>query len=167
MHQPLALLAPALLATSVFAACSSAAGEQVADTVDAQVAKALDVGKGAVTTSCPDDAKAKKGARFDCDITVDGQTLSANVTFTTSKKFTYEFAGNVFGKDELETQLKSDLTEGLGAKVTTLDCPGTTLVVIKTGETIECSGTDETGSGGKVIVGLDDDNKAVIQDVTN
>jgi hypothetical protein len=164
---PAAVLALAL--ALALAACSSPAGTQVADQVDEAAAKQLEVHASEVTTTCPDDAKAEEGARFDCDLQVDGQHLTATVEFSTAKKFTFAFNGQAFDKAELETSLKQQLQEQfLGAKVTTLDCEGgTSLVVIEQGKTVTCHGTDESGSKGTAVVGLDDKGNAVIQDVTN
>ena len=162
------LLAAPLLLAAVAAGCSdSEPTEQVATQVDREAANQLEVGTDEVTTSCPADAEAKEGVEFDCDITIDDQTLTATVTFETDERFTFVFNGQVFDKAALEEDLKGRLAEGLGAEVVELDCGGKSVVVIGTGDTIECTGSDATGSGGKAIIGLDENGDAVIQDVTN
>jgi hypothetical protein len=170
IRHALALAAVTALGISA-AACSSSSSSSpsasVSDQVDAQVAKAVGLSTGEVATACPDDAEAREGSTFDCHITVEDQSLTATVTFTSSTKFTYDIHGKVFDTAELIAGLKTDLAKGLGAEVTELHCPGAQHTVIATDETITCTGTDATGASGKAIIGLDADGKAVVEKLTN
>jgi hypothetical protein len=162
-----ALAVLAIAALAVLTACSDPARESVADQVDAQIARALEVDRSDIATTCPDSAEATEGAAFDCEVRVEEQPLSTTVTFTSDTEFTYVINGEVFDKAELVAALKRDAAGIQGAEVTQLECPGDTKTVIRRDETITCTGTDANGDGGKAIVGLDADGKAVIQKLTN
>lgn len=162
----LALSAFALVALT--AACSSD-GEQVADAVDEEAAKRLEVDTDDVTTTCPDDAEAGKGETFECTVDIEGQDLPASIEFTSDEDFTFEFTGEAFTKEVFVDGLKETLAteEYLGSEVTELTCPGETYVVIAAEETIECEGTDASGSEGTVVVGLDDAGDPYIVELKN
>lgn len=162
-------IAVALLAAAGFTAACSSAGEQVADKVNEEAAKRLEVSKDDIETTCPDDAEAKKGNTFECTIDIEGQDLPASIEFTSDDEFTFSFEGEAFTKDEFEDQLKAELAseEWLGTEIAELDCPGETFVVIAADETVNCDGTDVEGSGGTAIVGLNAEGEAYIVDLTN
>lgn len=163
--RPLIFLPAALALAGAAAACSSA-GEQVADQVRDEAAKELKIAKDEVKTTCPDDAEAKKGAEFTCDLVIDGEPVSANITFETSKKFTFEFTSQLFDKADLETEIASQVATGLGADSATVDCGGgEKFVAIPREGTIDCEGSDSNGGKGTAKVALDETGAPVVQDV--
>jgi hypothetical protein len=162
------LIALSIAAIGLTAACSSA-GEQVADKINDEAAKRLEVEADEVSTTCPDDAEAGDGETFECTVDIEGQDLPVLIEFTSDEDFTFEFDGTALEVGEIEELLKQDLATAdyLGEEVTELDCPGESFLVIATDETIECRGTTVSGSEGGVILGLDDDGDPAIVDLTN
>ena len=154
------ILIPALLAFAG-AACSSA-GEQVADQVRDEAAKELSISKDEVKTTCPDGADAKKGEKFTCDLVIDGEPVSADISFESDKKFTFEFTSQLFDKAELETEIGTQVVAGLaelGQPVDSAeaDCGGgEKFVAIPKDDTIECDATASDGTAGTATVGLDE-----------
>lgn len=168
MHRPRTLIALSVAALGLTAACSSA-GEQVADKVNDEAAKRLEISTDDISTTCPDDADAEKGEKFECIVDIEGQDLPALIEFTSDDEFTFEFAGEAFEKEEFTSTLSEELgsEEWLGTEVTELECPGETFVVIAADETIECQGTDASGSEGSAVIGLDAEGTAYIVELTN
>jgi hypothetical protein len=146
---------------ALIASCSSDS-EQVADEISKKVGEAIDVDEP--DTTCPDDAEGGEGNTFDCEVEVEGQELIATVTFQDDENFTFEFNGDVFDKDELETQVATEAEATIGAAAT-FDCGGETLVVLYTDETIECSGEADDGTTGTAVVGLDDSGAPELVDL--
>ena len=161
VRRPLLLIAVAV-ALAASAACSSA-GEQVSEKIAEQAQKTLKLSEQPPTT-CPDDAKAKKGAKFDCTLTIEKTTVSVGVVFTDDTHFTFTPQAQVFEKPTLLTNLKTYAT-GQEITLKTVDCPGTKYVVIPNGKTVDCPATDDTGEKGTFVVGLDETGNPVVKSV--
>lgn len=161
IHRRLLILTVGALAV-VAAACSSTS-EQVSDQISKQVGEKLELATEP-TVTCPDDAEAKKGSTFQCTMTLDGKKLPLEVTFKDDTNFTSEVIGAVYKKKVLEDALIKKLADS-NITVTKLSCPGTTIVVFNTDDTVDCDATDDTGTDATIKVGLDDTNSAEIQDI--
>jgi len=142
------------------AACSST-GEQVSDKIAKEAQTKLELSAPPKTT-CPDDAKAEKGATFDCSLVVEAATISIKIVFTDDKHFTFTPQSQVFGKSEFVIRVKAD-TAANNVELKTLTCPGTKFVVVPNSGTIDCKGVDTDGGKGTVRVGLDKDKSPIVK----
>jgi hypothetical protein len=149
------------------AACSSDS-EQVADKIRAAAATQLKLSEGDVQARCPEDAKAEQGSAFDCQLEVEGQTLTAHIQFTSDERFDSTIDGQVFERSAIEAQVKQQLESDtfLGAPIAELRCGDHDLVVIQQAQTITCRGKDATGADGGAVVALDESGNAVVQKMT-
>jgi hypothetical protein len=150
------------------AACSSAS-VQVADKIRSAAATQLKLSEGEVHATCPDDAEAKEGSAFDCEIRVEDQALTAHIQFTSDERFDFTVDGQVFQRRDIEAQVKQQLESDtfLGATIAELHCGDHELVVIQKAQTITCRGKDANGSEGGAVVALDESGNAVVQSISN
>jgi hypothetical protein len=136
--------------------------------VAAAVARQLDIPAGEVGAGCPEEAEAEAGARFTCDVTVDGHPVDGIVTFSTDAAFTVELAAEVIPNDVLEAEVRAELARRfVGIDVASVDCGGDSVVVITTGQIVQCQAEDTTGGEAVAEIGLDADGNAVVQSVTD
>ena len=146
----------------VLGACSSTS-EQVKDQISSQVKDKLNLTEEP-TVTCPDDAKAKKGETFTCDLELEGKTVPVKVTFKDDTHFESTVVGAVYKKKVIDDGLAKQLKDN-NVDVKSVDCPGTKLVVIPKGKTIDCPAVDTDGQKATLIVGLNDQDEAQIQDI--
>jgi hypothetical protein len=162
-------LALAVLAALLGAGACSSDSTQVADKIRAAIATQLKVSEGDLRTTCPEDAKAEDGASFDCDVALEGQSLTAHVQFTSDERFDLTVDGQVFERSAIEAQVRQQLESEtfLGTSVPELRCGDHDLVVIQKAQTITCRGKDASGSEGGAVVALDESGNAVVQSISN
>lgn len=146
-------------AALLLGACSSTS-TQVSDEIASQVKDKLDLSTEPGVT-CPDDAEAGKGETFTCDLDLDDGTVPVKVTFKDDTNFTTTIDGAVYKKSKLDSALKADLDKN-GLALEAFACEGDTLVVMKAKDTITCTATVESGTEWPVVVGLDEDNNALV-----
>lgn len=132
------------------------------------MAEQLDVPADEVAASCPDDAEARAGAEFLCDVTVDDQAVTAGVAFTTDEQFGVQLAAEILPKEELEASVREELARRFaGIDVATVDCGGRLVVVVAAGRTVDCRAEDTVGGQAVAVVGLDAEGRAVVQSVSD
>ncbi|MFN8018637.1 MAG: DUF4333 domain-containing protein [Acidimicrobiales bacterium] len=160
-RRSLGLLALAVVPLAL-GACSSTS-EQVKDQIATQVKDKLNLAEEP-TVTCPDDAKAKEGETFTCDMELEGKTVPVKVTFKDDTHFESSVVGAVYKKSVIDDGLAKQLSDN-NVDVKSVDCPGTKLVVIPKGKTIDCAAVDNDGQKATLIVGLNDQDEAQIQDI--
>jgi hypothetical protein len=163
-----ALVLAAAAIPALLAACGG--GEDrpdVAQQLNAQVAKEVGLSAGDLRTTCPKDAEVEAGATFACHVEVDGQMLAASVSVGDGNRLDYQLAGKVVRKQELEDGLKATVLQMMGIQVAQLDCGGSKVVVVPKPGTIDCTGTSNTGEPGTVQVGLDGAGQPTVVKITN
>lgn len=151
------LLIAVLAGVALAAVACSSTSEQVSDQISSQVKDKLSLATEP-TVTCPDDAKASKGATFTCTIELEKATIPVKVTFKDDKNFTSTVQGAVFKKPTLDAALKKKLVAAKVA-VKSIDCDGTKLVVIGLKSTVACTATDASGGSATFGVVLDKDGK--------
>lgn len=157
------LLVAGLLAVPLLASCSSTS-DQVSDEISSQVKDKLDLSTEPEVT-CPDDAKAEKGASFECTITLEGTTIPVKVKFKDDTNFESTVQGAVYKKAVLEKGLTDQLAAS-NVSVASIDCPGKALVVMGLKDTVDCAAVDTDGAKATLTVGLNDDGEATITNIT-
>lgn len=159
------LFAVGLSAVAVLGVACSSTSEQVSDQIATQAKKQLQL-TTEPTTTCPDDAKAEKGETFECTVELEKTDVPVTVTFKDDTNFTMKVQGAVYKKAKIESGLKEQLeTNNEGLVVKSVTCPGKALVIISKDKTIDCTAVDDSDSKATLIVGLDKNGDAQIQDI--
>lgn len=159
------LLAACVGAVALLSAACSSTSEQVSDQIATQAKKQLALSTEP-TVTCPDDAEAKKGEKFECTIALEKTDVPVDVTFKDDTNFTMKVQGAVYKKAKIEAGLKTQLeTANEGLVVKSVSCPGKALVIIQQDKTIDCTAVDDSDSTATLKVGLDDNGDAQIQDI--
>ena len=161
LRRGLAIAAVAL--PLILGACSSTS-EQVKDQIATQVQDKLSLAE-TPTVTCPDDAKAKEGESFQCTLELEGKRVPVDVKFKDDTHFESSVVGAVYKKSVIDKGLADQLSSN-NIQVESVDCPGTKLVIIAKGKTIECEAVDTDGAKATLKVGLNAKDEAQIQDIT-
>ena len=145
MRHTLRLLC-ALGALAFLASACSSTSEKVSDKISKQVQDKLKLTDKPATT-CPKDAKAKKGEKFDCTLTIEGQDVQIKVEFTKDNSFTYSpDNADIESLPTLEAALKKES----GATKVSCGAAGTKLGVITASKPLVCTLTGADGKTQKV-----------------
>jgi hypothetical protein len=152
-----------LAAAPLLASCSSTSS-QVSDEIAKQAKDQLDLSTEP-TVDCPDDAKAGKGETFTCTLKVDDGSVPIKVEFKDDTNFTSAVDGVVITKANLEKSITQQI-EAQNIKVESVTCPAKSLVIIKTGSTVDCDAVDDGGAKATVTVGVNGNGEAEIQNIT-
>jgi hypothetical protein len=79
-----------------------------------------------------------------------------------------ELAAEVIPSDVLEAEVRAELARRfVGIDVASVDCGADSVVVITTGQVVQCRAEDTTGAEAVAEIGLDADGQAVVQSVTD
>jgi hypothetical protein len=101
--------------------------------------------------SCPSNLVAKRGATFQCLVTLPGDRLTANVTQTDANGgLTFRLAEELLTRQSIATAINQQF------KSTSVDCGPRTYWVSRPGRIIKCLAKDETGATGTIVVTIRD-----------
>jgi hypothetical protein len=122
------------------AACS--AGKQVADKIQSSLKESLGVD---VSVDCPKEAKAEKGATFDCTATLGDKQLTYHIEFTDDTHFNADPAGAADTPEHAEEAVRGAI-EAQGQTVDSVDC-GTEPLFVPAGSSFNCN----VSQGGQTV----------------
>ena len=122
------------------AACS--AGKQVADKIESSLKESLGVD---VSVDCPKDAKAEKGATFDCTATLGDKQLTYHIEFTDNTHFNANPSGAADTPEHAEEAVRAAI-EAQGATIDSVDC-GREPLFVPAGSSFNCDVTQ----GGQTV----------------
>jgi len=138
------------------AACST--GAKVADKIEELLDEQFGI---KVHVTCPDDAKADKGAKFDCVATLGEHSVTYHVVFEEDNKFNADPDGAVDTAEHAAEEVRGYFESG-GTAVTSVDC-GEDVIFVAAGESFDC---DVTSGADTVTFSITVDDEGAFTDVS-
>jgi hypothetical protein len=112
--------------------------------------------------SCPQDLEAKKGSRFQCVVTLQGDRLTANVTQTDSSGgLRYELAEQILTANSVAKAIRAQY------HATSVDCGKRTYWVAHPNRAFTCRAKDDAGGAARITVTVRDARGNIDLDIAN
>jgi hypothetical protein len=112
--------------------------------------------------SCPQDLKAKKGAQFQCVVTLEGDRLTADVTQTDSSGgLRYQLVEQILTERSVAKAIRAQYN------ATSVDCGKRTYWVAHPNRTFTCRARDDAGGAARITVTVRDERGNIDLDIAN
>jgi hypothetical protein len=114
------------------------------------------------SVSCPKDLEAKKGSRFQCVVTLQGDRLTADVTQTDSSGgLRYQLAEQILTATSVAKAIRAQYN------ATSVDCGKRTYWVAHPNRTFTCRARDDAGGAARITVTVRDERGNIDLDIAN